>query len=109
MKREPQATLPKLTEAEFQSQVNALLDLEGWDYIHIPDSRQVQATLPGLTDIIAFRPPRKLAIELKVRPNKPTSEQLYWLETMRLCGFEVYVIYPDDWEWLKQILQKVLP
>ena len=93
-------------ESEFQAEVNALLEWTGWDYIHIPDSRQVQATLPGVSDNLAFRPPRKLALELKVGNGKPTSNQLYWLETMRLCGFEVYVIYPEDFEWLKQILQK---
>jgi len=93
-------------ETEFQRSVNSLLDLEGWDFFHIPDSRQVQSSLPGVSDNLAFKPPRKLAIELKVKPGKPTANQLYWLETMRLCGFEVYVIFPEDWEWLKQILQE---
>jgi len=96
---------PKITEAQFQAQVDCLLDWAGFDHYHTHDSRRSDGGFPDLIAVNPFvSPARKLAIELKVKPNKPTSEQLYWLETMRLCGFEIYVWYPEDWPLIEAVL-----
>lgn len=47
---------------------------------------------------------RAVAIELKVKPNKPTPEQWDWLKALALAGIETHVVYPDDWSMIEEVL-----
>lgn len=53
----------------------------------------------GVPDIFVMMPARGfhgLAIELKVKPNKPTPEQLKFLETLNSNGYLAVVRYSAD-------------
>lgn len=51
----------------------------------------------GFPDIFAVHPDgRCLAIELKVRPNKPSADQSSWLLVLRLAGIDTRVVYVPE-------------
>ena len=59
----------------------------------------------GFPDIIAVRPPRILAIELKSEKGRLRPEQRGWLDLLeRVPGVEVHVWCPADWENVVEIL-----
>lgn len=48
---------------------------------------------PGFPDLVTYIKNEKyngLVVELKVKKRKPTQDQLWWLQTLRNCGFKVY-------------------
>ena len=52
--------------------------------IKLPDGRIFDTGLPrGFSDLLAVRGGRAYFVEVKVHPNKPTEEQLHFLDTMR--------------------------
>jgi hypothetical protein len=95
--------MPRITEAEFTTQVIQLARLYGWTVHHqLPGmtKRGWRSSIQGdkgLPDIIAVKKGRKICAELKVGKNKPTPEQLRWL---REWGEDAYVWYPADWDKL---------
>lgn len=44
----------------------------------------------------AARPGRVLAIELKRRPNKPTGDQVVWLDLLRSGGIDARLVWVPD-------------
>lgn len=53
----------------------------------------------GVPDLMIFNTNcdfNGLAIELKVGRNKPTESQIQWLEWLKQCGWETYVLYNFD-------------
>jgi hypothetical protein len=53
----------------------------------------------GLQDILIFNPIKGftgLAIEVKVKGNKPTPNQLQWQAWLRECGWKAEVVYGFD-------------
>ncbi len=53
--------------------------------VKLPDGRVFQTGLPkGHSDLVAYKNGRAYFIEVKVKPNRPTPEQLRFLETMRI-------------------------
>lgn len=57
----------------------------------------------GFLDLLCLRE-RVVVIELKMDGNTPTPEQLEWIEAWRRAGVPAYVIYPDLWDLVVQIL-----
>lgn len=58
----------------------------------------------GISDIIGILPDGKfLAIEVKIKPNKPSTEQLAFLETVTKSGGRAGVVYS-----LKDVQQLLL-
>ena len=56
-------------------------------------------TKAGFPDIFLFCPRGAysgLAIELKVKPNKPTEKQKWWLENLRKQNYAAHVCYGAD-------------
>lgn len=100
-----------MTEAEFQTQVITLAKMGGW-LVHAERPAQYQSGRwathiqghAGFPDLILLKPSRLIVAELKVGRNKPTEEQLKWLDyfhavgltTVDLARIESYVWRPED-------------
>lgn len=52
----------------------------------------------GFPDLCAVRGPRLIFSELKVGYNKPSPEQITWMEALEGTGAEVYLWTDKDWE-----------
>lgn len=110
--------LPKLSEKEFQAQVMEFAKLHGWRRAHFRCVRVQRANgstyyeTPvagdgeGFPDMLLIHETRKLlvAAELKVKPNKPTAEQLDWLKAMASVGARTFVWYPADWPEIEKVI-----
>jgi hypothetical protein len=92
---------PELSEEEFQSRVIALAKEKGWRVYHTRDSRRSEK---GFPDLILLRGEVEIVAELKVPPNKPTSEQREWLAAFQKAGRPTFVFYPTDWNEIKGLL-----
>lgn len=105
--------LPSITENQFLKQVLQLAKLRGWRTCHFRPAMNkrgqwmtaVQGDGAGWPDIILVRPPRILAVELKVGKNKTTPEQDVWLEQLSKCGIYAAVWRPEMWETIETILK----
>lgn len=64
-----------MTEDDLLARVEVELNLGGWRWHHCPRSIRCHGG-PGWPDIIAFRPGRILAAELKSDDGRPSREQL---------------------------------
>jgi hypothetical protein len=83
-----------LSEKEFQSAVVKEAKRLGWRVYHTHDSRKSEA---GFPDLVLLRGPRIMVAELKVGSNKPSADQLNWIEYFGDAGVENHVWYPTDW------------
>jgi len=93
--------LDQTSEREWQAQVRRWLNRAGWRTHCVYNSRR---SPEGWPDIFAARNGRAIAMELKVKNNKPTQAQLEWQLELQACGIEAYVFYPRDEERVKQVL-----
>ena len=109
--------LPKLTEAEFTSQVIELAHLHGWKVAHFRPAQTklgwrtaVSGDGKGFPDLVLVRArePRAavLFIELKIPPNKATPEQEEWIHNLTLCGAMAFCVTPADWPRIEFLLKR---
>lgn len=108
--------LPKMSEAEFQKHVIRFAQSRGWRVAHfrrvkvqrkngsIYHETPVAADGTGWPDLFLVRDAKCLAMELKVKPNKPSAEQDRWLTDLMLAGVEARTYYPDDWQEIIDLL-----
>lgn len=62
--------------------------------VRLPDGRYFKTGLPaGFSDLFAVKNGRVCFIEVKVEPNKPTAEQIVFINQMRLKGCVAGVAY----------------
>lgn len=93
-----------MSEREFQAQVIAAAEMQGWLCYHTHDSRRCQ---PGFPDLIMVRGYRMVALELKVGRNKPTVDQVRWLAALReVWRVDALVARPDDWDNVMELLKR---
>lgn len=100
-----------ISEAALQATVVELLNAFGYQHLHVRRSigkvrKHVTATsIIGWPDLLAWRPGRIVAMELKSDVGKVTPEQQAVLESLNAAGVESRVIRPADWldlvEWLR--------
>lgn len=106
-----------MNEREWQEQVIELAQLNGWAHLHVRKSIgrrggkagwQTTTNLKGWPDLFLWheRDQRTLAIELKVRPNTATSDQLAVLASLRAAGIESYVMFPEQLDELAAVLAR---
>lgn len=119
-----------ISETAFASQVEDLLKMFGWRWIHFrpawtgrgyrtpirgwdPDGYKGM----GFPDYVAVRPPRLIFAELKDQYTKPEAEQEAWLNMLRECeikpvklgialSVEVYLWRPSQIEEIAEILRQ---
>lgn len=100
-----------ITEAQWQATVVELLGALGYRHLHVRRTigrgrKWTTATnLAGWPDLLAWRPGRVVAIELKSESGRPTSAQLEVLESLADAGVEGRVVRPSEWDdlvrWLR--------
>jgi hypothetical protein len=96
-----------MTEDDLLTGVMQLLTLRRWLWTHSRRSdRAILQGDPGFPDIIAVRPPRLLAIELKSARGRVGPMQPEWLDRLQKSGAESYVWRPTD--WLSGEIERVL-
>lgn len=93
----------RISERDFQLDVEDALQRGGWEYIRLTDSRRQHAV--GWPDLVAFRGTCVLAAELKSERGRTTPQQERWLALFREAGIQTFVWRPADWP---QIVEKLL-
>lgn len=94
-------------EERLQSQIVQLARLQGWAVYHTFDSRHSVAGFPDL-ELSRIEPrPRIIKAELKDETNKPTREQIDWLNLYAAMGgpIEVFLWRPAHWDAIVEILK----
>lgn len=62
--------------------------------VKLSDGRWFDTGLPkGHSDLVAYKNGRAYFLEVKVKPNKPTDEQLAFLRAMKTKGCKGAVVY----------------
>lgn len=98
-------------EDALQRTAARILDVHGYLWCHVANERKsnglsvsnlkAKGVKKGVPDILCFERSHclaysGLAIELKIKPNKPTPEQLEWLRGLKMRGWKVAVVYDAD-------------
>ena len=103
-------------EDDLQAAVAELLDMLGWLYCHVPNGgkRNLREAArlkrmgvkAGIPDVLIFEPVVHtvsgsvtgfgLALELKIKPNRPTPEQIATLAALHERGWGMRVCYSMD-------------
>lgn len=90
------------SEDQFQEAVEALAKKTAWLLYHTRISKKSKE---GFPDVVALRAGRQIIAELKMPGEKPSADQLRWLDEWRLVpAAEVFVWYPVDWPDIERIL-----
>ena len=104
-------------EVDWQRTVCETLDVKGWTWNHTRSSIGgkgkgwvTATTLKGWPDLVAWRGPRLLFIELKADAGRLTAEQqvvLVELQTVAAANayVEVHVWRPRDWDRVVAVLR----
>lgn len=93
-----------MTEQDLQNAIRLKLSSLGYTVfranvgkVRLADGRWFDTGLPrGYSDLTAHKDGNTYFIEVKVKPNKPTPEQLNFIERMRTQGFAAGVAYSVD-------------
>lgn len=103
---------PKLTEAEFLSQVIQYAKLCGWRVVHFRQAKTsrgwrtpVQGDGVGWPDLFLIRVGRIIVAECKSERGKSTPEQDAWLKAFELASVPSYLWRPDDWDEIMEVLR----
>ena len=92
-------------ETEWLQTVTALARSVNWKPVHFPDSLRVSS--PGFPDLLLRHdtmPPYIIAMELKIGKNKPSKEQILWLEAFKKAGITTMLAYPEDYDKVVRVL-----
>jgi len=102
---------PGRPEGEFQDELMVYAKLRGWKRAHFRPAKTdrgwrtpVSGDGAGFPDLILARE-RLVVVECKAGNNKPSADQVDWLEAFIRCGVETYVWYPEDLEEAKRVLE----
>jgi hypothetical protein len=111
--------MEKWNEETFQNEVIDLAHRHGWRVAHFRAVRitradgstyyatPVQADGDGFPDLILVGHGRIIAWELKVKPNKPSADQLEWIASFKAAGaYDAAVRYPSDWSSIVEVLTR---
>lgn len=106
------APITLLSEADFQSAVVELAQLQGWRVCHFSDSRRPgphgqwvgDAGARGWPDLVLVRGPALLFRELKSEKGRITSHQQEWLDMLEGAKQDVKVWRPSDWDEIQRTL-----
>lgn len=83
-----------MTEAQFQSQVLALIRAMGLAAYHTHDSRRSE---PGFPDLVIVGMNGVLYRELKTAKGRVSPDQKYWIYALNAAGEDAGIWRPSDW------------
>lgn len=94
-------TMYKVTESALQALIRSQLALMGFYVVRCnvgsvkrEGGGWFSSGLPrGFSDLLALKNGHTYFIEVKVHPNKPSTEQVQFIEDMRAMGFRAGVAY----------------
>ena len=99
----------KFKEDDLQKQVAKYLDLKKVLWCHVANERKTsfqagarlkaKGVKSGVPDCLIFSKSLNyngLALELKIKPNKPTDNQLIWLSDLSMLNWKCEVVYTFD-------------
>ena len=99
----------KYPEDDLQMSVAKILDSKKLLWCHVANERKTskqqglrlkkKGVKRGVPDVLIFEPKGiyyGLAIELKIKPNKPTNNQLEWLQSLSDRNWKSYCAYNID-------------
>jgi hypothetical protein len=95
------ATMPALSEKDFQRQVLDVAHIFGWVVYHPMLSKWSERGFPDLTMV---RRDRLVFAELKRQSGKTSEHQDQWLALLGATAAEVYVWRPSDLETIAAVL-----
>lgn len=109
----------RFKEDDLQKSVAKYLDLLGVCWCHVANERKTsfqagarlkaKGVKSGVPDVLIFDPKNNysgLAIELKIKPNKPTQNQLEWLKRLENVNWKTAIAY--DFNEAKEIIDEYL-
>jgi len=101
-----------IMEVEFQGQIVDVAHLFGFTVASFRAARTkhgwrtpVGADAEGYPDLTMYKGNRKVAIEVKSEKGKTTQRQEFWLSILREAGFETYVLRPNQFDEMAEILR----
>ena len=83
-----------ITEEDWQRKVIAAAVLLGWGFWH---DTNIRKRMPGLPDLILWRPRNFMGCELKTETGELTAKQELLLRAWDLAGIETHVWRPSMW------------
>jgi len=99
----------KFKEDDLQMSVAKYLDFLKLCWCHVANERKTskiagarlkkKGVKSGVPDVLIFEPNKEhigLAIELKIKPNKPTDNQKEWLKNLDIKGWKTIICYTFD-------------
>ena len=89
-------------EKRFENQVKQYLDSIGAWYLKTISNGYQRA---GTPDLLICHNGKFIAVELKAKKGKATPLQEYELKQIRQSGGLAFVLYPDDFDWFKQLME----
>ncbi|MDD5510877.1 MAG: VRR-NUC domain-containing protein [Dehalococcoidales bacterium] len=101
-----------MTEKEFATAVEDLLNLYSWTWCHYRPAktdkgwRTPLSGHKGMPDYIAVKGKRLLMFELKSDTGKVSPEQQGWLDALGKTKVEVYCWRPDQFNEIVEILTR---
>lgn len=104
----PGAHQERLTEKQFQRQIEDLAALLGWSRKY--HNLYAVGSDPGYPDLTLLHPDLGvLWLEVKGVRGRPSAEQVGWLRDIRRAGFHGYVVFPRDIEIVDALLRGDIP
>lgn len=102
----------RLSEKQWQKQVEDALDAFGWWHNHNPPNvvvcphgvRIYRGIKRGVPDIWAIKPPYMLWIELKTERGQLDADQRLVMGLIRACGLRALHARPRDRAWLLELI-----
>jgi hypothetical protein len=92
-----------ISEKEWQQEANNGFIAGDNRFYHTKDSRHSPKGFPDLIVPILGGVPDLLVIELKVGDNKPSSEQLWWLDAFAQSGALTFCLWPRHRKVLERL------
>lgn len=104
----------KLSEKQFQHQVEHLAHVFGWRVFHALPAQNsrgrwltAQSGDVGFPDLVLAHPSKGVIFaELKTQIGRVSVSQRIWLNTLEAAGAETYIWRPSDFDSIKTRLQK---
>ncbi len=91
-----------VSEKVFQLRVLDYAAEQGWEFMHISDSRRSYSR--GFPDCVFARGGRLMFVELKTMTGRVTGAQARWATVLKAGPAEYYLWRPDCWGDIERIL-----